>query len=113
MSNHLQQARIEAAARAIYDEWRSPDYFTWEQAVEGRNANPDPTFPHIVDRFRGQARAALAAADAHLPSVEQIAEEIAGHPILSGFYQTTVGVGEAREMAEAIRALFGEVAGDE
>ncbi len=63
-TNEPTEAMVEAAARAIYDEWRSPDYFTWEQAVEGRNANPDPTFPHIVDRFRGQARAALAAADA-------------------------------------------------
>lgn len=61
----------------------------------------------VVAKARGEA------ADAHLPSVEQIAEVIAGHPIGSGFYQTTVGVGEAREMAEAVRALFGEVAGDE
>ncbi|MFD5599197.1 hypothetical protein ACFWHR_03985 [Leucobacter sp. NPDC058333] len=56
------EEQIEAAARASYDEWRSPDYFTWEQAVEGRNANPDPTFPHIVDKFRAHAKAALIAA---------------------------------------------------
>lgn len=56
------EEQIEAAARAVYDEWRSPDYFTWEQAVEGRNANPDPTFQHIVDKFRAQAKAALIAA---------------------------------------------------
>lgn len=69
----LHDARVEAAAKAIYDEWRSPDYFTWEKAVEGRNANPDPTYPHIVDKFRTQARAALAAAD-DVVTVEMIAE---------------------------------------
>ena len=111
MNEDLQQARIEAAARAIYDEWRSPDYFTWEQAVEGRNANPDPTFPHIVDRFRGQARAALAAADAHLPSVEQIAEAIEYAADWEYGFRDPEKV--IAHIAETIRALFGEVAGDE
>lgn len=98
MTNDLQQARIEAAAEYLYD-WQtgSVGYFH--------------TSNHKELWIRG-ARQALAAADAHLPSVEQIAEEIAGHPIGSGFYQTTVGVGEAREMAEAVRAVFGEVVSD-
>ncbi len=54
--------QIEAAAEALFKAWRSPEYFSWEQVVEGRNVNPDPTYPHIVDKFRSQACAALVAA---------------------------------------------------
>lgn len=35
---------------------------------------------------------------------DELADEIAGHPIGSGHYSTTVGVDEAREIADAILA---------
>lgn len=41
-----------------------------------------------------------------LPSVEDVRDEIAGHPIGSGYYSTTVGVDEATEMARAVLALL-------
>lgn len=33
---------------------------------------------------------------------DELADEMAGHPIGSGYYSTTVGVDEAREIADAI-----------
>lgn len=39
-------------------------------------------------------------------TVEMIADEIAGYPIGSGYYQTTVGTAEAQEIARAILDLI-------
>ena len=42
------------------------------------------------------------------PSVtrEEVRDEVAGHPIGSGYYATTVGVDEAAEIADALLARF-------
>lgn len=50
--------------------------------------------------------AALEAKTAEVVTEEQITEEVAGHPIGSGYYQTTVSVDEAREMAKAVQRLY-------
>lgn len=90
----VQQARIEAAARAMWG--RSPR--------EG-----DPTWADldygIKEIWRKDAHAALQADDA-VVTVDMIVDELAGHPIGSGNYQTTVSVDEAREMAEIIQRLY-------
>lgn len=90
----LHEKRVEAAAKAL--EKLPLNIITRGEAIQA-------------------ARAALAAADAHLPSVEQIAEVLAALP------EEMVEI-ESRlvrqsptnlERARAVRALFGEVAGDE
>lgn len=92
MSNDLQQARIEAAAKVLLRDYQS-EYDGGE-----------------VSEFLDVARAALAAADAHLPTAEQIAEVLSaqttcdGEPWPSELH---------RRQARAVRALFGEVAGDD
>lgn len=86
MTDDLQQARVEAAMRAYRD--------------------------HRGGELRGKIRAVLAAADAHLPTVEQIAEVIHNSMCVlkqCDFRPST----DQREAARAVRALFGEVAGDE
>lgn len=94
----VHEARVEAAARALRDDKanRVDTYAVpeWEDTGYGDK---------LV--YLGQARAALAAADA-VVTVEEIRDEIAGHPIGSGYYQTTVGVDEAREIAENIQRLY-------
>ena len=40
------------------------------------------------------------------PSREAVRDEIAGHPIGSGYYATTVGVDEAAEIADAVLSLL-------
>ena len=95
-TNELQQARIEAAAEYLYD-WQtgSVGYF--------HASNHKELWVH-------GARQALAAADAHLPTVEMIAEVLSaqttcdGEPWPSELH---------RRQARAVLALFGEVAGDE
>lgn len=92
----LQQARIEAVAEYLYD-WQtgSVGYF--------HTSNHKELWIH-------GARQALAAADAHLPSVEQIAEVLErklGHAHRDAPYA------DLTEEAVAVRALFGEVTGDE
>lgn len=49
--------------------------------------------------------AVIDVADA-VVTVEQIRDEIAGHPIGSGYYRTAVAVDEAREIAESVHALL-------
>lgn len=46
------------------------------------------------------------AAKADSPDEETVRDELAGWPIGSGYYQTTVGTDEAREMARAVLALL-------
>ena len=41
-----------------------------------------------------------------LPTREEIAEELNGWPIGSGYYQTRVAIDEARDMADAVLALL-------
>ena len=64
MTDDLQRARVEAAAEGMWNLYGDRGMFT--HAPE-----------HLRNGFMKDARAALAAADAHLPSVEQIAEVIA------------------------------------
>ena len=84
----VHNARVEAATNAMVD---SEAYYC---ALHMR-----------PDELRKDARDVLAAADA-VVTVEMIADEIVGHPIGSGYYQTTVGIDEAREIAEAVHRLY-------
>lgn len=94
MTNDLQQARIEAIEavmlEALEHEFETPgEAFGWEKWL------------------REMSVKALAAADAHLPSVEQIAEVLErklGHAHRDAPYA------DLTEEAVAVRALFGEVA---
>lgn len=69
---------------------------------------------HLADaegRTGERVRDGLAAALPHLgaaPSAtrEDVRDEIAGHPIGSGYYATSVGVDEAFEIADALLARF-------
>ena len=94
---NLHDARVEAAAkiirRASFGEQSDPDEF-WSDCHESER-----------ERWRVAARRAIASADA-VVTVEMIADEIAGHPIGSGYYQTTVDTAEAREIASAIIDLI-------
>ena len=90
---------VEAAARAAFDA-DSDSQWTWETLPEYEK--PD---------FRRAARAALTAALPYLspsvaPSAEEVGDELSGWPIGSGYYATQVGTDEARDMAEAVLALF-------
>ena len=55
-------AEVEAGARALWDARRSPTNHTWDAIAEGGLNRPYPTYPHIVDDIRREARAALIAA---------------------------------------------------
>lgn len=101
MTNDLQQARIEAAAKVLLRDYQS-EYDGGE-----------------VSEFLDVARAALAAADAHLPTVEQIAEVLQAHryiPVVNGPEKCSCGESFrdrwAHEVHQAV-LLRGEVAGDE
>lgn len=52
---------VDDAARALWDARRSPTNHTWDAIVEGGLNRPYPTFPHLVDDIRREARAALHA----------------------------------------------------
>lgn len=108
MTDDLQQAREAAAAQAMSDGY----------VTSGRQ----------VLSWVELAEVALATADTHLPSVEQIAEVLDAHLIdraikfdSDGFRDWTCRCGNKAttdkphhiHRAEAVRALFGEVAGDE
>ena len=41
-----------------------------------------------------------------LPTKEEIAEELTGWPIGTGYYQTQVAIDEARDMADVVLALL-------
>lgn len=88
------EKRVEAGARAMWERTPRKDDPTWADLEHG-----------VKEIWRKDARAALQAADA-VVTVEQIVDELAGHPIGSGYYQTTVSVDEAREMAQAIQRLY-------
>ena len=110
MTDDLQQARVEAAAKAILREWQNRG-----SALSGEALRWE---------FKADARAALAAADAHFPSVEAIAEVLVAHRLIEGsdFAGRLNGdwwcacrwresrSGHLAHQAEAVRALFGEVA---
>lgn len=87
-------ARVEAAARVMYDEFSGLVADAWEREDL-----------HERSYWLAQADAVLQAADA-VVTVEQIRDEIAGHPIGSGYYRTAVAVDEAREIAESVHALL-------
>lgn len=89
----VQQARIEAAARAMW-EAGDPREPTWPDLPRG-----------VRQGYLREDRAALQAADA-MVTVEMIVDELAGHPIGSGYYQTAVSVDEAHEMAEIAQSLY-------
>lgn len=42
----------------------------------------------------------------HTPTRDEIAEELSGWPIGTGYYQTQVTIDEAREMADVVLALL-------
>ena len=90
----VQQARIEAAAKAMWERTPREGDPTWADLDYG-----------IKGIWRKDAAAALQAADA-VVAVEMIVDELAGHPIGTGYYQTAVSVDEAREMAEMIQRLY-------
>lgn len=90
----VQQARIEAAARAMWERTPREGDPTWADLDYG-----------IKEIWRKDARAALQAADA-VVTVDMIVDEQAGHPIGSGYYQMAVSVDEAREMTEIIQRLY-------
>ena len=73
MTSELQQARIEAAAKAMWERTPRKDDPTWADLDYG-----------IKEIWRKDARAALAAADALLPSAGQIAEELSKHHFVHG-----------------------------
>jgi hypothetical protein len=102
MSNGLQQARVEAAAKAMYELRAKIDEPFWEGGKLDYG---------IKQIYRQDARAALAASDAHLPTVEQIAEVLSAQTTCDGEpWPTELHLRQARE----VRALFREeVAGDE
>lgn len=52
---------VEAGARALWDARRSPTDHTWDDIAEGGLNRPYPTYPHIVDDIRREARAVLSA----------------------------------------------------
>lgn len=107
MTNDLQQARIQAAARA-YD----PE--AWSHHDRLREAG-ETGLAGMVAFSLLKARAALAAADAHLPSVEMIAEVIQRtrwRAVDSGT-NPRIDYTDSMDIARAVRALLGEVAGDE
>lgn len=80
------EARIEAACEAY--------------------KNPRRMVTNTSDgRHRDCMEAAMEAADA-VVTVEKIADEIAGHPIGSGYYQTTLSIYEAQEIAATVHALL-------
>lgn len=83
------EARVEAAAKLFYESQGGANY---ETSLYREN-------------WYAIAKRALAAADA-VVTVEEIRDEIAGHPIGSGYYQTTVGVDEASEIAEIVQRLY-------
>lgn len=86
MTDNLHSARVEAACEA----YRRP-----------RRMLTNTSDGNHHDRME----AALAAADA-VVTVEQIRDEIAGHPLGSGYYQTTLSIYEAQEIAESVHALL-------
>lgn len=94
---NLRTARVEAAARAMA-EWDGFDF----DATDSEFVEASGVFKNV---YRDGAHDALAAADA-VVTVEMIADEIAGHPIGSGYYQTTIGIDEAREIAEVVHRLY-------
>ena len=113
----VQQARIEAAARRMWrdrngtikshDSVRTRESDEAEIDATGYGAwdAPKRISNAVKEHYRTIASNALQAADAAV-TVEMIVDELAGHPIGSGYYQTTVSVDEAREMAEAVQALI-------
>ena len=87
------EAVFEAVARALSDDW---------------NPGRDPV---LTAMFRDYAHTALTAALPFLtaaPSAtrDEVRDEIAGHPIGSGYYGTSVSVEEAAEIADTLLARF-------
>ena len=100
MNDDLQQARIEAVSQVFRHAVSKEGWTLW---------------PAQADEL---ARAALAAADAHFPTVEQIAEVVGGIRLdaaecRENYFCDEVVSDHAMDIATAVRALFGEVAGDE
>lgn len=126
MTNDLQQARIEAEMRACV---LSPEIPTGQRAhlvhLEGVLTIREQVDLEVV------VEKVLAAADAHLPTVEKISEVVAREVIRSvgecicheawtmrnmrdpSCEWHNLGEGFPDDVAHAVRALFGEVAGDE
>lgn len=88
MTDNLHTARVEAATNVLVG---STAFYC--------------ALDMTPDELREDARDVLAAADA-VVTVEKIADEIAGHPIGSGYYQTTISIYEAQEIAAGIHALL-------
>ncbi|NLA65114.1 MAG: hypothetical protein GX862_04160 [Leucobacter sp.] len=108
-TNYPIDAQVEAAAKAMHGT-RNP----WFAAYGDWGAAGF----EIKKAFRESARAALvaAAADAHLPTVEQIETRIkeAEHDWRNAEFVGDPDLGTlTKYVAHAVRALFGEVAGDE
>lgn len=107
MTDDLQQARISVE---VLDEYRK--IAAW---LEAQAATRSP----VGDTMHGLAAEALTnlieheysrhTVDAHLPSVEQIAEVLYDEFVT----RTDLSMVECERAACAVRALFGEVTGDE
>ena len=85
-------------------------------ALGARLDHPHGGTSDLADRAPSDetVRAALTDARAALPHLtaapsatrDEVRDEIAGHPIGSGYYATSVGVDEASEIADALLARF-------
>lgn len=100
-TNEPTPEQVEAAAKAMHETgnpWFAA-YGDWGAAGF-----------EIKKAFRESARAALDAADAHLPTVEQIAEAILSAD--TAIHDSPNPEEQALGAARAVRALFGEVEGE-
>lgn len=110
MNNDLQQARIGAAARVLAPDGVFAESFA-EYSRKRDNYRPEDQYEEQV-MYLEEAALVLAAAYSHLPTVEQIADVI--HDWLCTDSSCEIGAtAEHRQIAMAVRALFGEVEGDE
>lgn len=102
MTDDLRQARIEAALNGFYE--TEHKQAGWARPFV-RTAGLENWSPQSIARME----AALAAADAYLPSVEQIAEVIMRALVFTNENSKPWADGVARD----VRALLGEVTRDE
>lgn len=97
---------IEQAARVLAGLEPGEDWSTKEHW--GALKAWGDVYVKIMANFKDQAQ---ALADAGLlarplPTRDEIADELSGWPIGTGYYQTTVATDEARDMADAVLELL-------
>ena len=97
---------IEQVAKFLWECDQEGTTDEWREMAWNDMGGSEPTDERQTYEIRAQALADAGLLARTLPTREEIADELSGWPIGTGYYQTRVATDEAQDMADAVLALL-------